>query len=182
MDDDIKNKNEPFESEEENQEAHEALPMPSEQDKLADELLESKDRFLRLAAEFENFKKITIRERANSLKFANENLVMSILPVMDNLEQAVIAGKNSEIGAARDLLVGVDMVLKQLIESLQKFGVEFFSALGLPFDPSRHEAVCEIEDDQVAVGTVVQEYQKGCLLNGRLIRPARVAVAKKSSK
>lgn len=182
MDDAKKNKNDSLIPESENSSEHEALPEPSEQDKLADELLETKDRLLRLAAEFENFKKISARERANSLKFANESLIVSLLPIMDNLEQAVLAGKSSEMGAARDLLVGVEMVLKHMTETLQKFGVEFYSALGLAFDPNRQEAVCEQEDDEVAPGTVVQEYQKGCLLNGRLIRAARVAVAKGSSK
>lgn len=159
-----------------------ALPAEAEisaEEKLKVELDQAKDRFLRLAAEFDNFKKISKREQLNSLKFANESLISSLLPIIDNLEQAVIAGKIAD-ESKTSVLIGVEMVLKQLIDALQKFGVEMFSAKGQAFDPARHEAVSEQEDDSVREGTVVIEYQKGYLLNGRLLRPARVVVAKKS--
>lgn len=151
----------------------------SEEEKLASELAQTNDRLLRLAAEFDNFKKIAARERIQSLKFANEGLILSLLPIMDNLDQAVKAGKKAD--QAQDLLVGVEMVLKQMFEALSKAGVEFFNSEGQLFDPNRHEAVCEQEASGVEEGTVVQEFQKGCLFNGRLLRASRVAVAKKSS-
>ena len=157
----------------------ELLAQPSVEEKLQDELKEKTDRLMRLGADFENFKKISARENANNLKFANENLIVGILPVLDNLEQAVAAGRGLDQEAAKNLLVGVDMVLKQMIEVLQKFGVEFYSAKGQAFDPARHEAVAEQGDDSVEPGTVITEYQRGCLLHGRLLRPARVLVAKK---
>jgi len=164
----------------ETQDAPDILIQPTEEEKLASELVQTNDRLLRLAAEFENFKKIAARERVQSLKFANEGLIVSLLPAIDNLEQAVKAGKKAD--QAQDLLIGVEMVLKQMIEALQKAGVEFFNSEGQPFDPSRHEAVCEQEAEDKEEGTVVQEFQKGCLYNGRLLRASRVAVAKKSSK
>lgn len=150
---------------------------PSAEEKLNNELLETKDRLLRLAAEFENYKKISQREQLNSIKFANENLIVGLLPIVDSLEQAVQACKKSGENN-KDVVIGVEMVLKQLTESLKKWGVEVFSAMDKPFDPSRHEAVSEQEDASVPAGQVLQEYQKGYLLNGRLIRPARVIVSK----
>lgn len=156
------------------------LSQPTEEEKLSSELAQTNDRLLRLAAEFENYKKIAARERMQSLKFANEALIVSLLPAIDNLEQAVKAGKKAD--QAQDLLIGVEMVLKQMIEALNKVGVEFFNSEGQPFDPNRHEAVCEQESQDQEAGTVVQEFQKGCLYNGRLLRASRVAVAKKPSK
>lgn len=153
-------------------------PELSVEEKLTAELKDTHDRLLRIAAEFENYKKISQREQINSIKFANENLVLSLLPVLDNLEQAVFAGKKND--NSKDLVIGVEMVLKQMSDILEKFGVEFFSTHGEVFDPARHEALSEREDDSVAPGTVVEQFQKGCLLNGRLLRAARVVVSKKS--
>ncbi|MCA9508682.1 MAG: nucleotide exchange factor GrpE [Myxococcales bacterium] len=150
----------------------------SVEDKLTAELKQTHEKLLRVAAEFENYKKISQREQMNSIKFANENLVLNLLPVMDNLEQAVTAAKKSD--NAKDVVIGVEMVLKQMSEVLEKFGVQFFSTHGENFDPARHEALSEREDDNVEPGTVVEQLQKGCLLNGRLLRAARVVVSKKS--
>lgn len=155
----------------------EEIVAPSVEAKVAEELAETKDRLLRLAADFENFKKIAAREQQNVMKFANENLILQILPIKDSLEQAVIAGKKS---GDNDVVVGIDMVLKQLNDMMVKAGVEIISAHGQPFDPSRHEAMGYQEDDSVDENIVVQEYQKGYLLNGRLLRPARVVLAKRS--
>lgn len=153
-------------------------PELSVEEKLTGELKDTHDRLLRVAAEFENYKKISQREQVNSIKFANENLVLNLLPVLDNLEQAVLAGKKND--NSKDLVIGVEMVLKQMSDVLEKFGVEFFSTHGEVFDPARHEALSEREDDSVAPGTIVEQFQKGCLLNGRLLRAARVVVSKKS--
>jgi molecular chaperone GrpE len=154
-------------------------PQPAREEQLKNELAENKERMLRIAADFENFKKISQREQQNSVKFANESLIVSMLPIIDGLDQAVFACKKS-MDANKDVLVGVEMVQKQLIDTLKKWGVEVFSAEGQPFDPSKHEAMGEKEDDSVKENTVVTEYQKGYLLNGRLLRPARVIVSKKS--
>ena len=151
----------------------ELLPEPSETDRLVEELASVKDRYLRLAAEFDNYKKIAQREQQNSIKFANEGLVLGLLPIMDSLEQAMVASKKDE-----DVLMGIEMVLKQLLDLLKKFGAEIFSAEGSMFDPSLHEAVGEQVDPHKKKGQVVLEYQKGCLLHGRLLRPARVLVSK----
>jgi molecular chaperone GrpE len=159
----------------------EALPEPTAEEKLSDELKDTKDRYLRLAAEFENYKKSSAKERINSIKFANEQLILSLLPTLDNLEQAVAAGQKLDQEGAKNLLVGVSMVLKQLTETLEKFGVEFYSARGQTFDPTRHEAVSEEVRDDMPAGMVVTEFQRGYFLNGRLLRAARVSVSKKKT-
>jgi molecular chaperone GrpE len=150
----------------------------SEVSRLSEELRASNDRFLRLAADFENFKRISAREHANGLKFANEGLILNLLPMLDNLEQAITMGKRAENN--KDLIIGLEMVHKQMIEALAKYGVDFFSAMNEKFDPIRHEAVSEREDNESEPGTVIEEFQKGCMLYGRLIRAARVTVAKKA--
>src|SRR5262245_61662364 len=118
MDDTDKKDKKNAESEElfEEESAKEALPEPTTEEKLSDELKETTDRLMRLGADFENFKKISARESANSIKFANENLILGLLPVLDHLEQAVAAGRSLDQDAAKNLLVGVDMVLKQMID------------------------------------------------------------------
>jgi molecular chaperone GrpE len=143
---------------------------------LSIELIETKDRLLRIAADFENYKKTSQREQLNSIKFANEAFITNLLPIIDNLEQAVKSSKDNN----NDVIVGVQMVLKQFYDLLEKAGVEVFSAQGLLFDPARHEALGQQVDDSVPEGTVIQEYQKGYLLHQRLLRPARVVIAKSS--
>ncbi len=143
--------------------------------KMQEELGIVQDRYLRLAAEFENYKRRTEREQQTSLKFANERLLRDLLPVLDNLEHALQAADAASLDG---IATGVKMVFKQLVETLERFGVQSFSALGKPFDPSLHEAMLEREDDSAEPGTVIEEYQKGYMLHERLVRPARVVVAK----
>lgn len=142
---------------------------------LSAELAETKDRLLRIAADFDNYKKTSQREQLNSIKFANEALLTNLLPIIDNLEQAVLTSQGTQ---KNEVVLGVEMVLKQFKDLLEKFGVEVFSAVGKMFDPARHEALGQKEDDEVPEGTVLLEYQKGYLLNQRLLRPARVMVAR----
>lgn len=151
------------------------------EESLQDELLEQKDKYVRLFAEFENYKKTMQRERVDQIKFATQGLILGLLPILDNLEHAVIAAKNEESSGSSSVLIGVEMVLKQFIEELKKFGVEVFSAKGKTFDPSCHEAMGEKESDDIEAGIVMEEYQKGYSLHGRLLRPARVVIAKKKS-
>lgn len=158
----------------------EPVAEPTLAEMLKAELSETRARLLRLAADFENYKKISQREQQTSVKFANAGLITDLLPIVDNLEQAVLACKKSTEASNNDVLVGVEMVVKQLAELLRKSGVEIFSAVGQPFDPARHEAMGEQISDTVDHGFVVEEYQKGYLLHGRLLRPARVVVAKRS--
>lgn len=137
------------------------------------ELGQVQDRYLRLAAEFENYKKRADRDRQMAVRFAGESILHDLLPVMDSLEQALVVPDASE-----NLLAGLKMVLKQFQDALAKYGISSFSATGQIFDPQKHEAVAQIEDANVPEGHVIQEFQKGYMLNERLIRPARVVVSK----
>jgi molecular chaperone GrpE len=139
------------------------------------------DRLLRLSADYENFKKRQAREKDEAVKFANERLLKELLPVVDNMERAMeMAEKSvdeSTSDAVRSVVEGVQMVMKQLGDAFGRFGVEPFSALGTPFDPARHEAVAQRDDESVPAGTVIEEYQRGYLLHNRLARPAMVVVS-----
>jgi len=136
-----------------------------------------RENLIRLQAEFENYKKRQTREREESRKSANERLLKEFLPVLDNLERAV---EHSFSGADTDkMLQGVHLVLKQFRDGLSHFGVEPIDAEGTPFDPHIHEAMSRVETEgDPPDGTVVEVYQKGYLLYGRVLRPAMVGVAK----
>ena len=135
------------------------------------------DSYLRSQAEMENMKKRFQKDKQELLKYGNETLTKQLLPVADNLENALAHSKDeNSLEALRE---GVDLTLKGLIDVLGKAGVEVVKAVGEPFDPNFHEAVSEQADDSAAPGTVLKELQKGYLLNQRLIRPAMVIVNKK---
>ncbi|MEI6805427.1 MAG: nucleotide exchange factor GrpE [Myxococcaceae bacterium] len=134
-----------------------------------------KEQLLRLAAEFENFKKRSERDRQISVRFASESLLRDLLPVIDHLEQALLAVKPEDENI---IVTGVKMVLKQFEDVLGRHGVKSFKALGEQFDPTKHEAMAEQVDASVPAGQVIVEYQKGYFLHERLVRPARVVVAK----
>jgi len=141
------------------------------------EIGELKDRLLYQQAEFENFKKLKAKEKQELLRFGNETLVKEMLPVIDNLERAIEhASKTSE---SKAIVEGVELTLSGLLKVLEKFGVQRVEAQGKKFDPNLHEAVYEEERKDVAPGTVVGELQKGYIMDGRLLRPAMVSVAKK---
>ncbi len=158
-------------------------PQEDEKSKKIEELEEKlrgeHDRLLRLAAEFENYKKIAQTQQSQSIKYANESILYNFLPIIDNLEMALKCGPSIEDKAGKDLLLGVEMVLKLFYDSLGKFGVKSFSYLGKAFDPAQCEAVSE-EESLEEEGTVVKEYQNGYMLHERLLRPSRVVVAKKA--
>jgi molecular chaperone GrpE len=144
------------------------------------EIKEHHDRLLRLAADFENYKKRTTKEKEEWTKFANEDLIRAILPFIDNLERAVNhAQKVSDTGV---LIEGVRLTLQQLLQALNKFGLSTFESVGKPFDPTVHQAMLVVETDQHEPNRVVEEFQKGYLLKDRLLRPATVSVSKAPEK
>ena len=135
------------------------------------------DLYLRTRADLDNYRKRAQREKEDLGRFANENLLRELLPVVDNLERAVAHAR--EGGAGDDsLLEGVEMTLGQLRKVFERSGVTPVEAVGKPFDPSCHEAMGQLESDQLPPGSVVQELQRGYLLNQRLLRPAMVMVSK----
>ncbi len=134
------------------------------------------DRLLRLHAEFENYKKRMARERSEFVKFANEALILEFLPVLDNLERAV-GMANSGMDAQR-IAEGLDIILRLFQTTLEKAGVKVIEALGHEFDPNLHQAVARVESTDGRDDIVVEEVQKGYLLEGRLLRPSMVKVSK----
>ena len=144
--------------------------------KLEQEKQTNFDLYLRAQAEMENMKKRAKKEKEDWLRYANETLIKELLPVMDNLENAISHSNNEHSFDA--LREGVELTLKGMKDSLMKSGVEEVKAQGEAFDPCFHEAVSEVEDASVKSGTVVYELQKGYILNQRLIRPARVVVSR----
>jgi molecular chaperone GrpE len=137
---------------------------------------ENYDRVLRLAAEMENLRKRQERDRAELLQFANENLIKELLPVVDNLELALEHGRQLE--APAPLLEGLEMVHQGFLKALAKFGVSPLASVGQFFDPAFHNAVMQEAAPEVPDRTVLKELQKGYLLQGRLLRPAMVVVAR----
>jgi molecular chaperone GrpE len=152
-----------------------ATDAAAELEKARAEARESRDRFLRVAADFENFKKRNERERQDYLKFANERLVRELLPLTDNLSRALEAARKSD--EAPGITSGLDLVVQDLGRVFKRFGVEPIDAVGRPFDPSVHEALQQIETEEVPPGVVVNEVQRGYTLHGRVLRPALVTVA-----
>jgi molecular chaperone GrpE len=155
----------------------------SELDNLRQELLtkeaeakENYDRFVRQVAELENFKRRSARDREEISRFANEGLIKDLLTVVDNLERAVAHASGG--GNGKPIVEGVEMVLKGLLDVLAKHGTTQISAIGQPFDPTKHEAMAQVESDKHPANHVVEELHKGYLLRDRLLRPALVSVSK----
>jgi molecular chaperone GrpE len=136
---------------------------------------ELQNRNLRLMAEFDNARKRAAREREEYARFANESLLRELLPVMDNFDRALQAAK-SEAGSAA-VTAGIELIQRDLLRVLEKFGAVPFQSVGHPFDPERHEAVARIPTADQPEMTVVNETARGYLLNGRVLRPAMVTVA-----
>ena len=133
------------------------------------------DKYLRLAAEFENYKRLTQREQRDQIKFGNELLLQELLPVVDNLERAIKAARDN--GGSSALVQGIDLTLKQLSGALAKFGVQTVESVGQAFDPSAHQAVSHVPSDTVPSNHVVDEFQKGYRLHERILRAAMVSVS-----
>jgi molecular chaperone GrpE len=132
-----------------------------------------KDKYLRLMADFDNFRKRQAREREEYTRRATESLMEDLLPVLDHLQLALA----SDPDKTTPLASGVQMVADQLLATLGRFDLKPFTALGEPFDPTRHEAVSEIAHAQVPAQHVLHQLRGGYLLGNRLLRPARVVVS-----
>ena len=165
--------------EEENiEEAKELSPLEQleEQIRLKDEELASqKDTFLREKAELENFKKRLTKEKEDFVQFANERLLKELIQIEDNLERALEV-PNATFESLKE---GVEMIQKQFTTFLKNQKAEPIEALGKPFDPNLHEVLNQQESEEHEENTVIQEYSKGYTLNGRILRCAKVVIAKK---
>ena len=143
-----------------------------------EELADTEDRLLRLQADFENFRKRALRERQEAAQYGSQNLFKDLLSVVDNLERAIEHARESGGGDLASILQGVELVRRELLGVLEKHDVTEIEALGKPFDPALHEAMAQVESGTVPPNTVIEVLQKGFQLRDRLLRPARVIVAK----
>ena len=165
--------------EEENiEEAKELSPLEQLNEKIRlkdEELANQKDTFLREKAELENFKKRLTKEKEDFVQFANERLLKELIQIEDNLERALEV-PNATLESLKE---GVEMIQKQFTTFLKNQKAEPIEALGKPFDPNLHEVLNQQESEEHEENTVIQEYSKGYTLNGRILRPAKVVIAKK---
>ncbi|MDP3260830.1 MAG: nucleotide exchange factor GrpE [Thermodesulfovibrionales bacterium] len=150
---------------------------------LEEELGQEKDRYLRLYAEFDNYKKRVARDREELIKYGNESLLYELLPVIDNLEMAMKHSSNDTASATGGggLAQGVEITLKEFLRVIDKFGLSPIDASGKMFDPSLHHAMTQIERDDIDENMVVEEFRKGYMLREKVLRPSLVAVSKKSA-
>jgi molecular chaperone GrpE len=135
------------------------------------------EKILYFQADFENFKKLKTKEKVETLKYGNEVLIKEFIPVVDNLEMALNHATNTDDYIS--VLEGVKLTLNEFLKVLEKSGVTRVDAVGKKFDPNLHEALYQEERDDIEPDTVISEFQKGYLLNERLIRPSRVILSKK---
>lgn len=140
-----------------------------------EELQVLQDKYLRLAAEFENYKRIAQREQREFSRFANETLLKELLPIVDNLERAIECAKKGY--GNEGVVQGVELTLKQFLETLSKFGVSPIATVGTTFNPARHQAITRVETLEKPDNTIIEELQKGYLLHDRVLRAATVTVA-----
>jgi molecular chaperone GrpE len=142
---------------------------------LQGKLQEMEQRYLRLYADFDNFRRRTRLEFEAAEKYRAQSLVTDLLPALDNFERALKVEVEDE--KAKSILQGMEMVYRSLLEALKKEGVEAIESVGKPFDPHLHQAVMQVEDSNYEPNTVVEEFQKGYKLKDRVIRPAMVKVS-----
>lgn len=142
-----------------------------------EELSELREKYLRLYAEFENYKKRVQREKEELIKYGNEALLYELLTVLDNLEMAL---QHSGENVSEGLVKGVKMTLREFQRITEKFGLVPIDAIGKPFDPSLHHAMSQVERDDVDDKTVVQEFRKGYMYGDKVLRASLVAVSKKA--
>jgi molecular chaperone GrpE len=148
--------------------------LTAERDRLAAEKAESHDRYLRLKAEFENFRRRSERDRSEFLQFAATEVVRDLLPILDDFERAL-----KTPGADADYAKGVELIYQRLFDALRRLGLEPIDTAGKLFDPNIHQAVERLETDDAEDQTILTEYQKGYNFKGKLLRPAMVKVAVK---
>lgn len=143
-----------------------------------EEVVDWQDRYIRLSADFDNFRKRMQKEKSDIIKYSNEPLMMDLLPVIDNFQRAVEHSKQAkDIEAVR---TGIEMIFNQLMLNLERYGIKVESYLNQEFDPNKHEAVSHISSEEVPNNHIIDEMQKAYFLHEKLLRPALVSVSKGS--
>lgn len=155
-----------------------SIPQGPSLDQLQADVDRFRDLAMRTQADFENFRKRNARDKEDSIKAANANLLERLLPVIDNFELGLQA---AQAEGSKAVVVGFEMVARQLQDFLANSGVEVIDATGQPFDHNSHDALGQEESDTIPEGSVTRQLRKGYRLKGRLIRPANVFVSKGKS-
>lgn len=137
---------------------------------------EIKEKWLRSAADLENYRKRAAKDKEEVQKYANERLLRDFLPVFDDLERTLSALGAVE-GVDPQVTDGIELVRKKFLQQLERHGVESFDSVGETFDPARHDAIQQAHSHEVEAGLILEELQRGFLLQGRLLRPAMVVVS-----
>lgn len=159
---------------EENEAKVDEVKEPSAEEKLQAELKEAKDQLLRVAAEYDNFRKRSQREKESLYSECKSSVVNELLPVIDNFERCVAPGEDTSY---EDYKKGVELTYKQFGEALKKLGIEAFGEVGDAFDPNLHNAVMHTEDENLPENSISNVLMKGYKLGDKIIRAAMVAVA-----
>lgn len=153
----------------------EVNPYEGEIETLKKKVEEAENRYLRLQADFDNFRRRTRLDVEASEKYRAQKLITDLLPALDNFERALKMEVENE--HTKSLLQGMDMVYRGLLDALKKEGVEAIEAVNKEFDPHLHQAVMQVEDDNFGSNIVIEEFQKGYMLKDRVIRPSMVKVS-----
>jgi len=155
------------------QEKKRSSKIQSDLKKIKEENARIKEQLLRKAAEFDNYKKRTERELFHRVQNATEHLIIELLPVLDDLERSI--ANSEDLSSLRE---GIELIYKKLILLLEKEGLKSLVSVGTEFDPEKHDALMQIENEQIKSGIIIEEHQKGYILNDKVIRHAQVIVAK----
>lgn len=150
----------------------------TETEKLQKDLAEEKDKYVRLFAEFDNMRKRNVRERFELIKYAHEEVVIEMLGFFEDFERCVQSARQEENAESNVLLKGVEMTFKRMQELLGKYDVKAVEAVGKPFDHTAHEAMMTAETDEFEDGMVMEVFQQGYKMGDRVVRTAKVKVAK----
>jgi len=167
-----------------NEENSEEEIVETEENKSKEEISALKEEKIRVLAEMENLRKRFDREKIDSIKYGSVNFARDILSPIDNLERALSAINKEEDHpqSIKNLIEGLLMVKKEMLNALEKNGITKIHTVNKKFDPNLHQAMMEIENDDLDEGVVIQEIQTGYMMHDRLLRPAMVGVSKKSIK
>ena len=153
-------------------------------EKLNEEITSLKDQRLRAIAELENFRKRSEKDQSDALKYGISNFAKEIINIRDNIERAQSSisdeAKNNE--AIKSVIEGIDLIAQSVVSTFEKIGIKKIESLNEKFDHNLHQAMMEIENEELEPGTIVQELIPGYTLHDRLLRPAMVGVSKKSKK
>lgn len=141
------------------------------------EEIDFKAKYFYIAAEMDNYRKRMEREKENLLKYGNERVLSDLLQVVDNFERTIEMLKPDQDPKMKNVVVGLDMVSKQFVDTLSKHGLTPIDSIGKDFDPNFHEAMAQEYAEGKKPNQIIKEFQKGYTLNGRLVRPAKVVVS-----